>query len=501
VLLTSLATTLGCCALLPGTAAADGPVAPTATNYLARVIDVPAGLEAKVVNAYLNLWVQVPPHAEVTILDFRGAPWVRFTPAGVAINRNSQEYYLSQVPVPAVPPKGLTRTTPPHWIRVSSGHAYVWREGRLHALATIALAPGQHYVGSWRIPVLVNGRAGTIVGAMWHQGAPSIVWFWPVLVLLACALAAWRLRLPELDRRVSLRLALVLLTLVAVGMGGKYLHGSPSVTAGNIALLLVTLGRAAAARHGGDRTVGRGDVATGADPRLRARRAADVPRARSRRGVTRRGVEPRAVRGADARHTSVRRASALLLVPLLVVGCGSTATVRRGIPRSLLAGVRPIGRGLRFQPPVTGHIAGACSAPLGRRLQAHIELFGANRVVLLATGIGTRTPRQIRDGRLTSARCFGELVTLDPTGTVYFRPGRRLTVGDLFSAWGQRLGRDRIASFAEGPVRVYVNGQSVSLPPRAVPLTQGAEIVLETGPRVPPHRHFSFPAAPSPELR
>jgi hypothetical protein len=197
----------------------------------------------------------------------------------------------------------------------------------------------------------------------------------------------------------------------------------------------------------------------------------------------------------------VRRTSALLLVPLLVIGCGSTATVRRGIPRSLLAGLRPIGRGPRFEPPVTGHIAGACTAPLGRRRQAHIELFGANRVVLLATGIGTRTPRQIRDGRLTSARCFGELVTLDPTGTVYFRPGRQLTVGDLFSAWGQALGRDRIASFAEGPVRVYVNGQPVSIPPRAVPLTQDAEIVLETGPRVPPHRHFSFPAAPSAELR
>ncbi|HWE58752.1 MAG TPA: MFS transporter [Solirubrobacteraceae bacterium] len=42
-------------------------------------------------NAYLNLWVEVPAGAYVTILDFRGAPWVRFTPSGVAINRNSQE--------------------------------------------------------------------------------------------------------------------------------------------------------------------------------------------------------------------------------------------------------------------------------------------------------------------------------------------------------------------------------------------------------------------------
>lgn len=246
--------TLAGLALAPAPAAADGPVAPTATDYLARVTRVPSGIQAQVVNAYLNLWVKVPPAAHVTILDFRGAPWVRFTPAGVEINRNSQEYYLSQVPVPAVPPAGLTATTPPRWLRVSGGHAYAWREGRLHALATIALAPGQHYVGSWRIPVTVNGSPGTIAGDMWHRGAPSVVWFWPVLVLLACAVAAWRLRSPELDRRVSLRLALLLLVLVGVGMGGKYLHGSPAVSAGNVALLLVTvavLGGVAARLLGG----------------------------------------------------------------------------------------------------------------------------------------------------------------------------------------------------------------------------------------------------------
>ena len=257
-LLACVATALAGLALLPATAIADGPVAPTATDYQARVTHTPAGIRAQAVNAYLNLWLQAPPRSHVTVLDFRGAPWVRFTPGGVAINRNSQEYYLSQVPVAAVPPTGLTRTTPPHWIKVSSGHAYTWREGRLHALATIALAPGQHYVGSWRIPVVVNGLAGAIVGSMWHRGAPSIVWFWPVLVLVACALAAWRLRSAALDRRLSSWLALTLLALVAVGMGGKYLHGSPNVTAGNVALLLVTLavlggvaGRLLGGRSGG----------------------------------------------------------------------------------------------------------------------------------------------------------------------------------------------------------------------------------------------------------
>jgi len=201
----------------------------------------------------------------------------------------------------------------------------------------------------------------------------------------------------------------------------------------------------------------------------------------------------------------------MLLTTLAVSGCGTTEPAtgshpptpgrRAGIPSSLLAGVRPIGRGPRFQPPLGGRVTGACTAPLGRRLQAHIELFGANRVVLLATGIGTRRPRQVRDGRLTDARCFGRIVTLDPTGTVYFRAGRRLTVGDLFSAWGQLLTPTRIASFTGGRVRVYVNGRPLPLSPRAVPLTPDAEIVLEVGPHVPPHTRFSFPSAPPPGLR
>jgi len=236
-----LAVAIATGAVLPAGAAADGPVTPTATDYLARVTHAPAGIQAKVVDEYLNLWMRVPPKAHVTVLDFGGGPWVRFTPAGVAVNHNSPEFYYSQIPVPAVAPKGLTRATPPDWVKVSSGHAYEWREGRLHALATIALAPGQSYVGQWRIPLTIGGHTATITGGIWHRGPPSIVWFWPILVLIACALAAWRVRSAELDRRLSRGIALLLLACVAIGMGGKYLHGSPGVSAGSVVLFLLTL--------------------------------------------------------------------------------------------------------------------------------------------------------------------------------------------------------------------------------------------------------------------
>lgn len=246
LILALLACALACLGPLAGGARADGPVSPTATNYLARITHAPSGLNAKIVDGYLSMSLTVAPSDHVTVMDFRGAPWVRFTPSGVAVNLNSEEYYLSQVPFPASPPNGLTRTTPPHWKQVSSGHSYTWREGRLHALATIAVAPGQSYMGPWLIPVVVNGRQEKITGGVWYHGAPSPVWFWPIVVMVACTFAGVRLRSTELNRRIARPLALAVLTAVAVGMGSKYLHGAPGIGLSGVLFLIITLAIVAA---------------------------------------------------------------------------------------------------------------------------------------------------------------------------------------------------------------------------------------------------------------
>ncbi len=209
-----------------------------------------------------------------------------------------------------------------------------------------------------------------------------------------------------------------------------------------------------------------------------------------------------------------RSAATVLCAGVLLAGCGAgqaaPAKQQRagvgvdrggGIPRSLLLAARPIGHGPRFQPPVTGTPTGRCEPTLGRRLAAHIELFGANKVVLLAAGIGTAPPREHRAGRITSARCFGDVVSLDPTGTVYFRPGTGVTLGTVFQAWGQALSASRVASFSGGKTLTYVGGRLWRGAPAAVPLSSGAEIVVEIGPRVPPHRRFVFSQPPSAQMR
>jgi hypothetical protein len=125
-----------------------------------------------------------------------------------------------------------------------------------------------------------------------------------------------------------------------------------------------------------------------------------------------------------------------------------------------------------------------------------VELFAADRVVLVAAGIGTRPPRRLSEGRISSARCYGELVTLDPTGLVLVPAGSRPVLANLFRAWGQPLSPQRLASFsasAGSSVSVFVDGQRWNGSPGSVPLVRHSEIVLEVGPYVPPHHAYTFP--------
>lgn len=189
---------------------------------------------------------------------------------------------------------------------------------------------------------------------------------------------------------------------------------------------------------------------------------------------------------------------AFLLAAALLAGCGASARPDplAGVPRALLLEARPIGRGPRFRPPVIGRVLGRCTRTLGLRYGIHIELFAANRVVLVPEGIGTRPPRTYASGRVAGAGCFGDLVTIDPTGLILVRPRRKLRLSELFRSWGQRLSERQLAGFTAPPgthVTVFVDGQRSDRAVTEVMLARHAEIVLEVGPHVPPHASYAFP--------
>ena len=127
----------------------------------------------------------------------------------------------------------------------------------------------------------------------------------------------------------------------------------------------------------------------------------------------------------------------------------------------------PIGVGPRYHPPAVH--ARCLQAPTQRM---HLELFANNRVILIPAGIG----------------CW----TRDPTGVVHFRAPS--TLGTFFRAWRRRLSATRLLSFG-GAVRTYRNGRRLLGDPRAVPLRDGDELILEVGPYIPPHRSYLFARA------
>jgi hypothetical protein len=227
-------------AALPRAARAHGPVDPVATSYLATIGSVPAGLDAKVVDGDVRLWLRVPASETAVVLDYAGAPYVRFAGSGVDVNVNSAMYYLNQTPA-ELPPAKVSPAVPPKWRRVSAGHAYGWHDGRLQALARIALSPGTRYVGKWNIPITIDGQSTSISGDVFHAENPSIVWFWPIFVLLACVVAAWRLQRPALDAVLTRGLAITALIATAVGGAARELHGRPTVSPYQLVILAILL--------------------------------------------------------------------------------------------------------------------------------------------------------------------------------------------------------------------------------------------------------------------
>jgi hypothetical protein len=228
----------------PAAAAAHGPVAPSATSYLARVSRAPAGVDAKVIDGYLRMWLRVVPSETLVVLDYRGAPYLRFSRSGVYVNENSEMYYLNQT-VPEIPPPHLSRGTPPKWQRVSEGHEYEWHDGRIGSLAATVILPRTSYVGRWSIAGLLNGHLSAVAGGLWHAPNPSLVWFWLIVVLIACLLAAWRLPRPELHARLSRLLSVAVLIALAVGGVGRELHGRPNVSIEQLVLTVSLLAFAA----------------------------------------------------------------------------------------------------------------------------------------------------------------------------------------------------------------------------------------------------------------
>ena len=226
--------------LAPAVCWAHGPVNPEASDYLARVTSIPSGLAARSVDGDLRMWLNVGTRQTVTVLDYQGIPYLRFTPAGTDVNERSAMYYLNQTP-PEVPPTTAARNAPPRWQRVSTGETYEWHDGRLHALAAALASPGARALGRWEIPLRVSEHRTAITGVLDRAPPPSLAWLWPVALIALLGPALRRVRDEALERRVTRALAWFSLLAGTVLCLGEGLHGRPGLSIGRLITLAFEL--------------------------------------------------------------------------------------------------------------------------------------------------------------------------------------------------------------------------------------------------------------------
>jgi hypothetical protein len=221
--------------MLPSAAFAHGKSAPTATNFEARIdrIAPPTNAaEARAVDGDRALWLRARPDATVLIPGAAGEPLLRFDRAGVFVNLRSLTAQSDRIDRLDLRPDPNPHARP-LWHRLTSRHAYLWHEHRLHALEPLAADHRSTAVlGRWSVPLQIDGHRHALKGVLvYHRPRP--LWPW---ILLAAALAvasAGTLAVSvAVARQVAVAGALAGTLLVWTVRIGRELYGRPSVGVG-----------------------------------------------------------------------------------------------------------------------------------------------------------------------------------------------------------------------------------------------------------------------------
>ena len=480
------------------------------------------------------------------VLDYRGAPYLRIS----ARRRGGEPQLRDVLPEPdPVRPDAAGESHGAHPAELASASAAATRTSGTTAGCTRWRASRSRLAclssGRWNVPVRVDGRLAAINGGLWHADHPSLVWFWPIVVLLACVLAARRLRRRDLDflrrpdagdrradrghdrrsrgaaprpaggsrsssssswpssspsspgdvwRAVLHRPGYFTAFLVAVGAisaGGVLI---PTLLHGFV--LIALPGVPGANRDGRlPRHAARGCCCScsGCSTMPIAMRSVRTAGAASVSTV----VTSRAWRRRACRGRLVGLAAAVLALRLRRVRIDRPVGAGAAPPAKLLAEARPIGRGPAFQPPATGPVLGRCdraTGPSRRRPRRGVRGqprgpdSGRDRNdtaprVRLGADLERRLLRGARNARAHRAGPGAARRAARARPICSGPGGSRCRRAALPPSRRRRADR----------VRVFVDGRRWSRSPGRVPLRAHSEIVLEVGPYVPPHSSYAFP--------
>jgi hypothetical protein len=172
--------------VLPAVAEAHSSAPVIAVDYEAKLARsaIAPGVTARVIDGNRKLELTVRPPHTVVVEGYGGEPFLRFDRAGVSVNERSLTAVTNKLTESGATP-ALDKGARPRWQVLNRSHQFAWHDHRL------ALVPGSMArtgrVGTWSIPVRVDGAPIRVQGGLWHDpGAPR----WPWLILLVAAVGA-----------------------------------------------------------------------------------------------------------------------------------------------------------------------------------------------------------------------------------------------------------------------------------------------------------------------
>jgi hypothetical protein len=200
-----------------------------------------APFEVRVVDGDQELWLRIQPGNELVVLGSFDEPFLRFKNGSVTANTRSPtaETDLFGL-VPSRP--SLDPRTPPTWWNVAKGNSYLWHDHRLHALALVSPQGPARRLGSWVVPLRLNGGHAAIVGKLWSVAPPALwVWLAIPLAIVVAALALLRFGSAAAVRRSAPLVAAATTAAVVIARNGRDLYGRPQVTTGRYVSIAIGL--------------------------------------------------------------------------------------------------------------------------------------------------------------------------------------------------------------------------------------------------------------------
>jgi hypothetical protein len=180
-------------------------------NFLSQINEVTAaaeGVDVEVLNRDDRLLLRNDSDATVLVEGYDGEPYARIDPDGtVSVNTDSKAYYINEERDGKVAvPGGADGKGEPQWKEISRTGRFEWHDHRMHWMSeedpeAVKDKDVRTKVFDWKVPIVVDGRAGAITGTLFWTPLPSsgpplplIVAFVVLVVPLAAAVVLVRRR-------------------------------------------------------------------------------------------------------------------------------------------------------------------------------------------------------------------------------------------------------------------------------------------------------------------